>query len=68
MYAVGTAPGIAKTESNPLMLGVSDDGGITWRDVELPVDTNADRDCDTHRNLDADSNSDRAHPDARFQR
>lgn len=44
VYAVGTAPGIASTESNPLMLGESQDGGTTWDQIELPVDTNAGHD------------------------
>jgi hypothetical protein len=44
VYAVGTAPGIAATESNPLMLGISHDAGATWDRIELPVDTNAGHD------------------------
>jgi hypothetical protein len=44
VYAVGTAPGIAGTQPNPLMLGVSHDEGATWDQIELPVDTNAGHD------------------------
>lgn len=41
MYNVGTAPGIAATEPNPLVVASSGDDGITWDQVELPIDTNA---------------------------
>jgi hypothetical protein len=40
VYAFGTAPGVAATEPNPLLASISDDGGTTWDQVTLPVDTN----------------------------
>jgi hypothetical protein len=44
VYAVGTAPGIAKNQPNPLLFGVSHDEGVTWDQIGLPVDTNAGHD------------------------
>jgi hypothetical protein len=44
VYAVGTAPGIAGSQPNPLLFGVSHDEGVTWDQIELPVDTNAGHD------------------------
>jgi hypothetical protein len=44
VYAVGTAPGIAGSQANPLRFGVSHDDGATWDQIELPVDTNAGHD------------------------
>lgn len=43
LYVVGTAPGVAATEPNPLVLATSVDGD-TWDQISLPVDVNADRD------------------------
>jgi hypothetical protein len=40
VYAFGTAPGVAATEPNPLLASISVDGGTTWDQVTLPVDTN----------------------------
>jgi hypothetical protein len=44
VYAVGTAPGITANQPNPLLFGVSHDEGVTWDQIELPVDTNAGHD------------------------
>lgn len=44
LYNVGTAPGIAAGEPNPLRLAASVDGGVSWQETELPLDTNEGRD------------------------
>lgn len=44
IYTVGTAPGIAETDVNPLIVAWSDDEGATWNETALPIDTNAGRD------------------------
>jgi hypothetical protein len=41
IYAIGTAPGIAATEPNPLRAVVSTDRGATWNTFVLPVDAAA---------------------------
>lgn len=40
VYVVGTAPGVAADQPNPLMVAISGDDGATWEQIELPVDTN----------------------------
>lgn len=47
VYTVGTAPGIAETDPNPLIVAWSDDEGQTWHETVLPVDTNAGREVPT---------------------
>jgi hypothetical protein len=44
IYSVGTAPGIAATDSNPLLVASSVDAGSTWSTIELPIDSNANAD------------------------
>lgn len=45
VFAVGTAPGIAGTEPNPLLVGVNDGAAAgDWRTAELAYDTNEYRD------------------------
>lgn len=41
LFAVGTAPGIAKTEPNPLQVAVAGIDSTDWDVTELPFDTNA---------------------------
>ena len=41
IYNVGTAPGVAASEPNPLLVTLSTDDGATWQQVEMPVDTHA---------------------------
>jgi hypothetical protein len=41
IYTFGTAPGVAATDPNPLLASFSNDGGGTWQDATLPIDTNA---------------------------
>ena len=44
IYSVGTAPGIAATDPNPLLVATSVDAGSTWTTIELPIDSNANAD------------------------
>ena len=41
IFAVGTAPGVARSEPNPLQLAIHD--GESWTMIELPLDDNATR-------------------------
>lgn len=53
VYAVGTAPGIAASDPNPFVLASSDDRGVTWDQITLPVDTNAGRELPLVRGVSA---------------
>ncbi len=44
VFAVGTAPGIAQSEPNPLQVATSTLGSDEWEIVELPIDTHEFRD------------------------
>lgn len=44
IYTFGTAPGIAATDSNPLLASVTRDGGTSWSEIVLPLDTHGLRD------------------------
>lgn len=39
IYRVGTAPGVAADDPNPMLVEYSPDRGATWSTIELPVDT-----------------------------
>ena len=41
MFALGTAPGVATSEPNPLTVAVAGLDSTDWTRVELPIDTNA---------------------------
>jgi hypothetical protein len=41
IYTVGTAPGVAASFPNPLLVASSDDAGSTWNTITLPIDSNA---------------------------
>ncbi len=41
MFALGTAPGLATSEPNPLTVAVAGLDSTDWTRVELPIDTNA---------------------------
>ena len=41
MFALGTAPGVATSEPNPLIVAVAGLDSTDWTRVELPIDTNA---------------------------
>ncbi|MEO1056924.1 MAG: hypothetical protein AAFY28_08430, partial [Actinomycetota bacterium] len=44
LFAVGTAPGVAATEANPLQVATHSGDGTDWSTVDLPIDANRYRD------------------------